>query len=70
DLESVRKELSGKIDAVRVDVAAVRDSVATVRESVAAVRELVASTKVWTLRLVMGAGCGVLYVVAHGLKWL
>jgi chromosome segregation ATPase len=70
DLESLRKETAGNIATLRGEIAAVRDMVITVKDTVAATQVMVASMKLWTLRLVVGAGCTILLVIAQAFKWI
>ena len=47
-----------------------RDAVITVKETVAATQVMVASTKLWTFRLVVSAGCTALLVIAQAFEWI
>jgi chromosome segregation ATPase len=66
-LESLRKEISADVNALRSDTF---QKIDTMRGELFVVKTAVANAKVWTLSLQITIAASLLAVMAHGFKWL
>jgi hypothetical protein len=62
--------LEADVGNIKTNIADIKIDVRSIRDKVDDVKDSIASAKVWALVLYIGLAATLLYVMAHGFKWL
>ena len=70
DMEGRIAKLESSVEYIQRDIAEIKADIKDVEKGIGGLNDSISSAKVWALLLYIGLAGGLLYILAHGFKWL